>query len=90
MRKIDACKPHQGFDQLIEVLNAIAGTKKPIFFFCKSHLRGELKNFYSKILIVGVVSKEMRIINILAIPHTDRIILRRLDGIEAYIFLAMV
>lgn len=64
--------------------------KKPIFFFCKSHLRGELKNFYSKILIVGVVSKEMRIINILAIPHTDRIILRRLDRIEAYIFLAMV
>lgn len=63
MRKINASKPDQGCDLLVEVLNAIAGTKN-YFFSVKGHLRIELKNFYSKILIVGVVSKEMRIINI--------------------------
>lgn len=59
-----------------------------VFFSVKGHLRGELKNFYSKILIVGVVSEEMRGIKIWAIPHADS--LRGLDGIEAYVFLATV
>lgn len=35
-----------------------------LFFSVKGHLRGELKYFYAKILIEGVVSMEMERIKI--------------------------